>query len=544
MEKTKRSSSGDPPALELNKIAMSFIAPKISMLKTADQFDSWCDEIDVLINQLQKLKYTCTPQYIVNVMLAHMDAQVKTIIAELVLQDEAVTDVEVKEFLRCNWGIKSSIRDLVKLRQETSVITYNSLFDRTLNRLKYKPDPEEIIKIYIAGLKNEIKMGVQINNPPDLKDIQKNAILRGKFFETQSPIIQKPIVAAIEEKAEEGEDEVEHIVNTYSRMSFKKKVITCHNCGHINHKAENCTELPVNNQDGKNRGKRRGRGRGRRGASNSYNSYQPKKSISHISSEIVLNNSNLNKKEQVKVTADVSKEDNVINTNCNGACSIANSDAHIECTPMIIKVKVAGIDFDVSCCDTGAGVSVISYNSFKRIKDESGVTMYEGKKKGLKAANGSMIKVMGFAMIPVTIGPKSVNIRFQIVEECTFEVIVGMSAIKAFDMIINIKEGYIQVGNERVRFFTSVARESVQVFCPITTKIKSKQQVVMKGYLKGNWKKYTSIQAIIGEHISARLGKGIHIGRSVVKGANQIWVQITNFSNEDKKIRKGQLLAD
>lgn len=91
--------------------------------------------------------------------------------------------------------------------------------------------------------------------------------------------------------------------------------------------------------------------------------------------------------------------------------------------------------------DTGAEVTLMSTSTFNRLNLKLSPT-----KQKLKAANKSSIKVVGSSVLPIFIGGLSIDQKVLIVEQASFDLLLGSNFLKNFSSIT------LMLGDKKVKF--------------------------------------------------------------------------------------------
>ena len=84
----------------------------------------------------------------------------------------------------------------------------------------------------------------------------------------------------------------------------------------------------------------------------------------------------------------------------------------------------------------------------------------------LRCANGSSISVIGFSVLPITIGSKTIKLKMAVVDTIFPNVILGMGAMRKFNTIVNPSNECIELRNvensiiERVPFVSQSSKQS------------------------------------------------------------------------------------
>ena len=73
---------------------------------------------------------------------------------------------------------------------------------------------------------------------------------------------------------------------------------------------------------------------------------------------------------------------------------------------------------------------------FKSLAKNGGVKIYY-KNGSLKCANGSLIDIIGYSILPVTVGSKHVSVKMTIVRDIFPNVILGMKSMRALRLSVN-----------------------------------------------------------------------------------------------------------
>lgn len=123
---------------------------------------------------------------------------------------------------------------------------------------------------------------------------------------------------------------------------------------------------------------------------------------------------------------------------------ISSSNDELARHKPIIKASIMNIPKNV-LIDSGCDTSVIDLNFLKKI---GGKIYY--KDGSLRCANGSPMKIVGYSVLEVLIGSRKAKVKMTVVSSIFPNVILGMRAMRNFNLVINPADECVELKNSSV----------------------------------------------------------------------------------------------
>lgn len=207
-------------------------------------------------------------------------------------------------------------------------------------------------------------------------------------------------------------------------------------------------------------------------------------------------------------------------------------------------VKIAGRNI-LGLIDSGASVSAISYELFLSLKktlDLEPVThMSECM---ITSVNGSKINSWATTFVQISILDKQVTQKVEILKGITQPLILGMDFLTANEMVLNLKENTLQMGDTSVPLSKQAKFDTrVRLLCQNSIQIPARSEAIIRVYTAGPNKLEGQAGYLDPHHrLFDKYGLlGAH-SLGIVK-KRVVPMKLLNISSQPIKIRRGAHLA-
>ena len=221
--------------------------------------------------------------------------------------------------------------------------------------------------------------------------------------------------------------------------------------------------------------------------------------------------------------------------------SIDTSNATVmDINKIFIKIKGTFIS---ALIDTGARISCIDLRLVKRLNLK--IEQPSGNPSCLYSADGKQMEVFGLVQVDVRINGLRMPAEFQVLQDLTHQVILGIPFLQENQAIINLNQRTISFYNETISvpFRSNYLTNLYYVRIPKTVVLPAQTEAVISAIIDANYRLQTSIV----EPVEGVIHKNILMAKSLVApqklNSRQICCRLVNPTNEAVILKGGTKLA-